>query len=428
MSDGMERLLEDSRAEGVFDSRGRFEIQGEQALAKLSKFTVAKPEQWILKMVQAAVAGGAESLRITQGRKEVVLRFALGPLPSPEEMRNVILSPELPASPFLFELAIGLRSLLGTRCFRVGWPADTGYPSLEWDGRMFSEGAARAVAPALELVVIYPVNWLTGSYLDRAAESHILQTEAAYCPIPLFLDNREISVHELPVVSRHRDHTSTFPRHIACGYLGSPQSEPVTAVATRLHNPLKSKAPLIRWGRSQGTTEGAFSIFCSHTGSAGYAQESFWLVWTRLGVACARKEILDTPLGGFLQFPGDHLRADLGGLSLHIEEQDVVRARGELGKLSDCGAFAAEWLTDFQTKTTVTEVLGYAAFWTVGIALVVGLCMLGAGEALSGLGAISGGGGTRKVDDFATVFRNRVSLLLALAEDLESKVAVTEAG
>lgn len=426
MSDEVERLLEDSRAAGVFDSRGRFEIQGQQALAKLSRFTVAKPEEWILKMVQAAVAGGAQSLRITLGRRTAVLRFALAHLPSPEATQDAILSPELPSTPFLFELAIGLRSLLATRGFHVGWPAETGYRSLEWDGQKFREGTARSATPALELVVVYPSNWLTGSYLERAAESHILQTRAAYCPIPLFLDNREVTVHDLPMVTRHKNYTSNFPRHVACGYLGTPQSEPVTAVATRLHNPFKSKAPLIRWGRGERLVEGSFSFFCSHTSCSGYAQESFRLVWTRYGVECARHELADSPLGGFLQIPGDHLRADLGGLSLQVEDEDISQAKCELEKLSPCAEFAAKWLLGFQTKTTVAEILGYTAFCTVGLVLVVGICAMGAGEALGGLGGF-GAGPSKTPDDFPAAFHRRANLLLQLANlDPDKGEATTE--
>ncbi|MGE0488111.1 MAG: hypothetical protein AB7S38_02730 [Vulcanimicrobiota bacterium] len=57
--DPLEQLLQAKRAEGAFDSSGDFTIELSAARAKLAKFQLADPDYFVLKLLQAAVAGGA---------------------------------------------------------------------------------------------------------------------------------------------------------------------------------------------------------------------------------------------------------------------------------------------------------------------------------------------------------------------------------
>ncbi|MCA9791169.1 MAG: hypothetical protein KC910_05215 [Candidatus Eremiobacteraeota bacterium] len=57
--DPLEQLLQARRAEGAFDSSGDFTIELSRARAKLARFQLADPDYFVLKLLQAAVAGGA---------------------------------------------------------------------------------------------------------------------------------------------------------------------------------------------------------------------------------------------------------------------------------------------------------------------------------------------------------------------------------
>ncbi len=59
-----ERLLEELRAAGTIDSVGQFTVDQSKALDKLRRFQLQRPEDCILKLVQAAVEAGASRIDI----------------------------------------------------------------------------------------------------------------------------------------------------------------------------------------------------------------------------------------------------------------------------------------------------------------------------------------------------------------------------
>lgn len=364
----MDRFLEEGRNVGQHDSEGCFQLSGERALAKLAQFTVSRPEQWILKMVQAAVAGGATRLAITQSRRETRLVFALSDLPALAELELALLAPESPATPFLTELTIGLRSLLSTRRLTVVWPGEE-EGCLRWNGQSLLRETSSSARTSFEVVVEASGQGWLGGQKERAAESHALQTEAAYCPIPLWLDGREVSVLDLPPVSRHTDHVEGSPRHLACGYLSDPQGEGEPAISTRTRNPLYTGTPLMRWSRGERADLGSFSVFSSRSRRAADVDETFRFIWTRYGVACAVREHDSAPLGGFLQLSGDHLRSDLSGLSLQVEPDTLREAYQNLGRLRKPMISSLAWLEGFRPLATYGELAARVARGT-GMGLV----------------------------------------------------------
>ena len=191
-----------------------------------------------------------------------------------------------------------------------------------------------------------------------------------------------------------------------------PQSKPICVAQSRLHNPLRSRRPLIRWGRSQGLTTGSFSLYCSD--DLGYCNESFRLLWTRYGVVCGSSLIPGTPIGGFLQGSGDHLKADLAGLGLRIEPEDVSQARASLRELAPIGEFARQWLSEFQVKTTIAEMMVYTTAVTVGVVVIVAICATGFGDALGLFSGAIGGGPSSKKDNLSDVFSHCFDKLLRL--------------
>lgn len=65
-------------AQGQLDSSGGFTIDRQRALAKIQSSSLSQPDFWILKIVQAAVASGAESLAVRTGRGRIEVAFQTG--------------------------------------------------------------------------------------------------------------------------------------------------------------------------------------------------------------------------------------------------------------------------------------------------------------------------------------------------------------
>lgn len=110
------------QAEGKVDSAGHFTLISEKAWEKLGKFQLPLREGWILKLVQAATAAGAESVRLEQSRGETTVRVHGVSWPW-TQVEPAIFSVEiLPPRP-LQHLAAAIRNLasLADRPFSLGW-------------------------------------------------------------------------------------------------------------------------------------------------------------------------------------------------------------------------------------------------------------------------------------------------------------------
>lgn len=420
----MDNFLHESQNVGTVDSEGRFTLAGDQALAKLSEYTVRRPEQWVLKMVQAAVVGGAERLEITQSRREIHIRFPLADAPTPEEVEQAVFSPETLTIPFLHELAIGLRSLLRRRTFVVSWPSTSGHSSLRWNGAQLERGSAAAGEGIFEVMSTYAPSWFQAP-TEQVDESRILQREAAYGAMPVMLDGREITVFDLPITSPSGGGANDSPMHLASGYLSDPLGEPETAVGTFLHRPLHASRPLVRWERAKEGVGSSFSLFGSGITREVWSDEPFRIVWTRHGVACAVHEIARAPLGGFLAVCGDHLRSDLSGLSLQIDAESRQEAFEKLSLLERPGRLAIEWLESFRQPTTLVDVAKVTgkAFGYIALA---GLLFAVVAATHGELGAAGFPGCSSKASSQLTPEQHLEQLLAGLRDRLRRLVAFRE--
>ena len=78
----MDKFLRESSHAGQWDSQGEFQVSVARALTKLAEYALSRPEQWILKMVQAAVAGEARKLEVRQFRNDFRAHFFAGSGPA----------------------------------------------------------------------------------------------------------------------------------------------------------------------------------------------------------------------------------------------------------------------------------------------------------------------------------------------------------
>ncbi len=113
----LESILEDLQQQGEKDSSGRFTLDARQALPKLKRFRLPDPYAYILKLLQAAVRGGASAFHLHSGTGQVQVamegvRFPLERLP---HIFLELLDETRSGDPALEHLAVGLHSSLGTR-------------------------------------------------------------------------------------------------------------------------------------------------------------------------------------------------------------------------------------------------------------------------------------------------------------------------
>lgn len=113
----LESILDDLQRQGAKDSSGRFTLDPSQALPKLKLFRLPDPHAYILKLLQAAVRGGASAFHLHSGTSQVQVSmegvaFPLDRLPT---IFLELLEETRSGAPALEHLAVGLHSCLGTR-------------------------------------------------------------------------------------------------------------------------------------------------------------------------------------------------------------------------------------------------------------------------------------------------------------------------
>lgn len=132
----LENILEDLQRQGKKESSGRFTLDPSQALPKLKRFRLPDPHAYILKLLQAAVRGGASAFHLQSSTSQVVVsmegvRLPMDRLPTVflellEETRSGDLALE--------HLAVGLHSSLGTRAQSISlayWDGQQGL-RMQW--------------------------------------------------------------------------------------------------------------------------------------------------------------------------------------------------------------------------------------------------------------------------------------------------------
>lgn len=76
MSSEIDQFLASEAAQGLLAGQGEFQLDAQKAIEKLSRFALPEPGLWVLKMVQAAVCLGVETIDFTFQRRKVTVGFA----------------------------------------------------------------------------------------------------------------------------------------------------------------------------------------------------------------------------------------------------------------------------------------------------------------------------------------------------------------
>jgi len=192
---------------GQVVSSGSFTLDLRKAREKLSKYQLAEPCFYLMKVLQAAVAAGAERIDIALGRRTVNFYACLppdGPLAQAQPLIDGLQDPQSLPVGALRHLAIGLNS---------AWSVDPSYVSVTWwsggSGWMLVIGQEEIQLqpcpgkPAKPAADLYPTMARfeftleraanVSSYVRSVASEHMgILHRCAFCPVPLYLDARRV--------------------------------------------------------------------------------------------------------------------------------------------------------------------------------------------------------------------------------------------
>ena len=204
--EALEDLLQDRAAEGREVEEGVFTLSSEKILAKLAEFQLPFKGAWAIKLVQAAVVAGCQSLAIRSTSDETSFDFTALRMWSLADVESAVWQPQLRAAPALRHLAVALWAVgIGARReFRLEVVGEV--EALQWTGKELER--VPLDGPAAR-------NWLTVKHLCADANvlsSLISKVASAFenaevltairercftCPIPLTLDGRRMDSLQL---------------------------------------------------------------------------------------------------------------------------------------------------------------------------------------------------------------------------------------
>lgn len=327
--DPIELFLQEQAQDGQQDSEGSFTVSGDRALKKLAEYQLPRTSAWILKMVQAGVAAGAESLRVQQTAKSTQIRYSACDLGNLDELLGALTSPTPTVTRAQEHLLVGLRTAAFARSRPVLLTRrhpEEGSHTLFWNGTRFSAVQdARLVKDALrrpdrpELTIHVAGSPLgPDKNLPRmkglndtvASEFKELQSQAVTCPVPLHLDARRVDHFGLEDVSMQRG-------VLVFGY--APEAQGLT-----------SELPLSGYCLRDTQQEPPPRVACAWTLYENSSSPEFSKVcWVKDGVICQERH-LDSHVDKVsmrLFLPADEFETDLTGLQLRLPETAEVQRR-----------------------------------------------------------------------------------------------------
>ncbi len=180
-------LIESLRRAGRLDSRGAFTLDQRKARQKMARFQLTDPRRYILEVVEAAVALGAEVLHFDPGR-DVEVRFGGTPLPvqALPVLEDFLLTvPQGPEEYALRALAMACSALGALKVGRIRIES----PSGAWWERTAAGDTSGAGAFSQHRVLVEGAH---ARLRGPTPEEDLLRREARHAPIPLLLKGEDL--------------------------------------------------------------------------------------------------------------------------------------------------------------------------------------------------------------------------------------------
>lgn len=221
---------------GTLDSEGAFTLAADAALEKLASFQLGRNSAWILKIVQAAVALNARSMKIIQSTDGTGFVLEAPDMFELPDFERALLATEVVLDGGLGHLAVGLRAVgFGDkRPFTLALEENGERTLFHSDGKKFSKSTKpidRAARARIQIGVAFPaedrgrsLGGLKRSAGRAMAEYDEVVNFAETCPIPLTFDGRRVDT--MDAVSRFAQDSSCARLSVGWTSLHDPADTP----------------------------------------------------------------------------------------------------------------------------------------------------------------------------------------------------------
>ena len=196
---GLDQLLQSQQKEASYLDSAGFSIDSLRSRAKLAQFQLPEPGLWLVKLVQAAVALEATSIKIGFGQGQVNVQFWAPSLPQASQILDLVLSGQIPKDPALLHLVTCIRCSACDATQSVHWSCGDHTVTLDSQGTslspfsepvLFRLSATRPYrSRSLSKTLASPVSYL----IRQVAEEHeALVSRCWACPVQIRLDGRPL--------------------------------------------------------------------------------------------------------------------------------------------------------------------------------------------------------------------------------------------
>lgn len=219
----VEHLLKELQGDAALESTGAFTLDLKEAAPKLSQFQLSDPFQYVLKLVQAAVAGDATAMEVRTGTADVQVTLH-GVGFSGTQLSNLLYyllqDDQARVPPALRHLAIAVNSAVATRASEITLRSFDGQEATQvrWrrSDQVRSEWKPRkpVVQTSFSMKRVLSDSWkelaakinqrdvlsmARGGREGMDNEQALIYDECSFCPVPITLNGQLLSGYELGV-------------------------------------------------------------------------------------------------------------------------------------------------------------------------------------------------------------------------------------
>jgi hypothetical protein len=292
VEDALEALLATKGAEGRYFDTASFTIDSVKALQKLSAYQLPHSGLWLVKLVQAAVAGGAPSVEVKFGRKLVEVAFTPKTAWQADEVLETVVSGTLPSDTALMHLITAIRASSASVTEAVTWSCGEARVELSAKSCLVSSQEAcqefrlTAVRPSRSRSLAHTLASPVSQLVKQTVEEHDALRERCWVsPIPITVDGRQLETgyemveggyieHSPLRVLRAWERSEQYVLTVCLGIrpLGSPEFGPEIPYLVRgrsddrpsqgliVTTPTFKKESFLRWDCPTQTCNGTVSL------------------------------------------------------------------------------------------------------------------------------------------------------------------------
>ncbi len=284
------------------ESVGEFSLDPTAALEKMAQSQLPRPGLWAVKLVQGAVALGAQEVEVVQGATALQLTLKGGRLVRALDLLEGLLSSKFSSDRGTAHLLAGLRGAYGRPLVSLSWLSRQGGQEERIqlrDGKVFSEEISGS-ATTCEFIVV--ARFRQESWFSSRASTDeylALSQHCRLCPIPVTVDKRLVSRQPL---ESHGDQ-----KWMVSWAVEAENEEPSFLLGSKV-----GRYDVMVYHRLR-QTPGRCSLLLSACGEDKKASMHPKVFWLRDGVLVG-PTLLDGwsgPLNLEIVIPADHLRTDL---------------------------------------------------------------------------------------------------------------------